>query len=146
MKVIIAGSRVFDDTEAYYQRIVEGMIERFEKEHGKITSVVSGTARGVDRIGEAWATKNNIPIHRFTPDWKKQGNSAGLIRNVQMGEFGDSAIILWDGKSRGTKHMRDVMRNLDKPFLLDILEPIHYNYEHTPRGTIEQFLGKRPKN
>jgi hypothetical protein len=50
---------------------------------------------------------------------------------------------MWDGKSNGTAHDR-YMKELDKPFLLDIIEPVHYNYEHMPNGTIEQFLGQRP--
>lgn len=145
MKVVIAGSRTLDDKEPYYLRQLEKMIERFEAEHGSITCVISGTAKGPDRVGEKWAIENGVPIHRFSPNWKKFGNAAGPIRNQEMGQFADAAIIMWDGKSNGAKHMREVMRNLDKPFILDIFEPVHYNYEHKPDGTIEQFLGQRPK-
>ena len=145
MKVVIAGSRTLDDEEPYFLRELEKLIERFEAKYGTITTVVSGTARGPDRVGEKWAIQNGITIDKFPADWKKYGKVAGPMRNVQMGQYADGAIIMWDGKSNGAKHMRDVMRNLDKPFILDIFEPIHYNYEHTPRGTIEQFLGQRPK-
>jgi hypothetical protein len=105
---------------------------------------VSGTAKGPDSVGEQWAIENGVEIHRFPADWKKNGKTLVLIRNAQMGRFADAAIIMWDGKSNGARHMRDVMKELDKPFLLDIIEPVHYNYEHMPNGTIEQFLGRRP--
>lgn len=147
MKVIIAGSRIFDDREPYFYKVLEKLVNRFEEIHEcKIECVVSGTAKGPDRIGEKWAYANGIPVHKFTPDWKQFGKVAGLMRNVVMGDFADGAIIMWDGQSRGSSHMRDVMINLGKPFILDILEPIHYNYEHTPSGTIEQFLGSKPQN
>jgi hypothetical protein len=144
MRVVIAGSRVLDEKETYFLRQLEKLVARFEKEHGTITQVVSGTARGPDLLGEQWATQNGVHIMRFAPNWKKFGKVAGHMRNVEMGHYADGAIIMWDGKSSGAKHMRDVMINLDKPFILDIFEPIHYNYEHRPDGTIEAFLGRIP--
>jgi hypothetical protein len=144
VRVVIAGSRTLDHKETYYLRELEKLVEKFETDHGTITQVVSGTARGPDLVGERWALENGIHIMRFAPNWKKFGKAAGPMRNVEMGQYADGAIIMWDGKSTGAKHMRDVMVNLDKPFILDIFEPIHYNYEHLPNGTIEQYLGPIP--
>lgn len=70
-----------------------------------ITEVVSGMARGVDTLGEEWARKHNIPIKQFPANWDKYGRRAGPIRNEQMGDYANALIAVWDGKSRGTKHM-----------------------------------------
>jgi len=96
MKVIIAGSRGITDFS---------LVERAVNDSGfQITEVVSGGARGVDRLGEQWARKNGVEIRQFLPDWNANGKGAGFIRNDLMVKHSDAAIILWDGKSRGTKH------------------------------------------
>ena len=100
MKVIIAGSRSIIN-----YRAVRSAIERVGIE---ITEVVSGTARGVDKLGERWAAENNIPIKRFPADWNKHDKRAGYLRNVEMAEYADALIAIWDGESKGTKHMIDI--------------------------------------
>jgi len=107
MKVIIAGSR-----EGFVARNV---FEAIEESKFKITEVVSGGARGVDRDGEYYAKLNNIPIKQFIPDWDKDKKAAGHIRNRQMGDYADALIAVWDGKSLGTKGMIDYMIKLNKP-------------------------------
>lgn len=139
MKVVIAGSRVFEHTEAYYARELETLVARFEECYGKITLVVSGRARGPDKLGEQWAIENGIGIAKFPAKWDLHGKAAGPIRNQEMGEFADGAIIMWDGKSTGSKHMSEVMRKLRKPFILDILDPINYSYEHGRDGSVTQI-------
>ena len=66
---------------------------------------MSGTARGVDRFGEQWAIENNVAIKRFPADWDTHGKRAGYLRNIQMDDYADALIAVWDGESRGTKHM-----------------------------------------
>jgi len=73
--------------------------------HFNITEVVSGGARGVDSYGEAWAKARGIAIKRFPADWSTHGKKAGFLRNVQMAEYADVLVAVWDGKSRGTRHM-----------------------------------------
>lgn len=100
MKVIIAGSREgFDLCDVY---------EAWGQSGFKITEVVSGTARGVDRLGEILAHKEGFPIKEFPADWDNLGKRAGYVRNAQMAEYGDALIALWDGESKGTKHMIDL--------------------------------------
>ncbi len=105
MKVIIAGSR--DNIE--YQDVLSAMGEC--PWYSEITEVVSGKARGVDTLGEQWAIENNISIKEFPADWKKFGRSAGIKRNEQMGDYADSLVAVWDGESKGTKHMIDYSKN-----------------------------------
>lgn len=87
-----------------------------------ITEVVSGTARGVDRLGEWWAEEHHIPLIQFPPNWESYGKGAGMVRNKEMAYYADALIAVWDGKSKGTKHMVDVMISLGKPVSLYITD------------------------
>lgn len=121
MRVIIAGSRTIIDYDLLEQSIHSSKY--------KITEVVSGCAAGVDTLGEKWARNNNIPIVEMPADWDNYGISAGAIRNKQMAEYADAAIVVWDGESSGSKHMIKTMQKLKKPC-----------YIKTTLTTIEDFI------
>jgi hypothetical protein len=103
VKCIIAGSRGITDYKLVY-RAIEAC--PFSKE---ITEVFSGTARGVDQLGERWAESKKIPVRRFPADWDTHGKSAGHIRNAQMAIGAAALICLWDGISRGSRGMIEEM-------------------------------------
>ena len=105
MKVIIAGSRDITSLEPIEQYL------KFAKEF--IEEVVCGEARGVDSLGREWAEKNNIPVKSFPADWVLYGKKAGPIRNKEMAEYADVAIVLHNG-SRGSLDMIDQMKKLNK--------------------------------
>jgi len=100
MKVIIAGSRDIHDYE---------IVKEAVKASGfHITEVVSGHARGVDQNGECWAFDNDVPFKIFEANWQEYGRSAGPKRNMDMANYvgtNGGLIAVWDGLSRGTKHM-----------------------------------------
>lgn len=109
MKVIIAGSRGVPDTETVRKALREaGLVV------GDVTEVVSGTARGADRFGEQVARSCGIPVKRFPADWNTFGKSAGYRRNAEMAAYADMLVAVWDGESRGTKHMIDLMKKQNK--------------------------------
>jgi hypothetical protein len=105
MKTIIAGSREITDINDVLQAIAWAKEEGFT-----ISEVISGTARGVDKLGEEYARRNNLPVIRFPANWDKYGKSAGYRRNATMANFAQALIAVWDGKSRGTMHMIDLAR------------------------------------
>lgn len=70
--------------------------------------IVSGGARGADKLGELYAHTNLHSLKVFPADWEKFGKSAGYIRNEEMAKYADCLVAFWDGKSRGTKHMIDL--------------------------------------
>lgn len=74
------------------------------------TTVISGGALGADKLGENWAKTNSIPCEIYPADWDKHGKSAGYKRNQEMAEKAEALIAIWDGESRGTKHMIDIAR------------------------------------
>lgn len=96
MKTIIAGSRSITDPDAVREAIARSGI--------RVTAVVSGTAGGVDTLGEKWAEKNGIPVFRYPADWST-GKGAGFVRNQRMAENAEALIAVWDGGSKGTLHM-----------------------------------------
>jgi hypothetical protein len=68
----------------------------------KISSVISGGAKGAETLAEKWAKENNIPIILFRPDWKKYGRAAGLRLNENSIESCDYCLAFWDGKSKAS--------------------------------------------
>ena len=131
MKVIIAGSRPpkFPDSldglhaAAVWVDTATDAVSKAAAESGfEISEVVSGGARGIDQLGEAWAFTGNVPLRQFRPDWKGLGLRAGYERNKQMGDYADALIAVWDGQSRGTKQMIEYMKSLGKPVVVRLLE------------------------
>ena len=118
MRVVIAGSRGFHDYD-WLQLLIK-------KADIYIDEVVSGGATGVDKMGERWATENNIKIKQFIPDWDTHGKSAGPIRNAEMAEYCHAAIIIWDGSSKGTFNMIDNIRRLKKPLFLTSVKTFNW--------------------
>jgi len=100
MKTIISGSR----ENVTYEDVVSAM-----SECGWIpTQVISGAARGVDRFGEQWSIENDIPLVKMPAEWNIHGKPAGYIRNVDMANHADALVAIWDGESKGTKHMINI--------------------------------------
>ena len=114
MKVIIAGTRGVND----YKLLTEAV----QRSGFDIKEVVSGCATGVDRLGERWAIANDVPIKEMPADWDRYGNSAGPFRNREMAKYADAAIIVWDGKSVGTRNMIENMIRLKKPYYIAMTE------------------------
>ena len=81
------------------------LLEAIEEAQFDITEVVSGGAKGVDRLGEQYAMIRNIPLHIYEADWERNGRAAGPLRNKKMAENAEALIAIWDGVSRGTKNM-----------------------------------------
>lgn len=102
MRTIIAGSRS--------GITMHHLVEAVTSCGWRPTVVLSGTARGADKLGEAWATWNSIPVERYPANWDLHGKSAGYKRNEDMANKAEALIALWDGESKGTKHMIDIAR------------------------------------
>lgn len=104
-KIIIAGSRTFND----YELVRKTMSALFGNIAPSQMEIISGHCpSGADHLGEMFAERNGIRLVLFPADWEKYGKAAGPIRNKQMSEYVSSdgyLIAFWDGKSRGTKNM-----------------------------------------
>lgn len=104
-RIIIAGSRSFDD----YARL-EHILDAYIKDSRDVT-IISGTARGADQLGERYAAEHGIAVIHRPADWNTYGRAAGPIRNAEMAKLavadGCHGVLFafWDGVSRGTKSM-----------------------------------------
>jgi hypothetical protein len=110
MKLIIAGSRdLLVDSD-----FIDAMIKFYRL--NDITEIVSGGGGNVDEAGEDWCS---ISLEKepkiFKANWAQEGVAAGPIRNSKMAEYGDALLLIWDGKSKGSKSMREEMAKRKKP-------------------------------
>jgi hypothetical protein len=116
MKLIIAGGRDYQFTDADYGLLDELRLSRFV---APIEEVVSGGQTGADACGEAWAKLRGITVKTFRPAWNDLSHSdarirtrsdgtkydaeAGPRRNRQMAAYAD-AVALFPG-DKGTASM-----------------------------------------
>lgn len=113
MRVIIAGTKSICDGATVRMAI--------EASGFQITEVVSGGSRGVDKSAERIAKSDRIPLKRFPADWDRYGKKAGPLRNREMAAYADALIAVWDGESRGTRHMIETMRKAGKPVYVQMV-------------------------
>lgn len=111
MKLIIAGSRSVHPSPEQIDAAMDDLL--FVKPD--IREVVSGTADGADRAGEAWAAINSIQVRTFPANWDQHGKVAGKLRNRAMAEYADAALVFWDGMSSGSCDMVTRMVARGKP-------------------------------
>lgn len=112
-RMIVAGGRDYSN-----QNIVNYYINRVKDvcdSRGLNLVIVCGMATGADTLGRNYAISNGLEVLEFPADWNKYGKSAGYVRNKEMGDVADSAIVFWDGRSKGSKLMIDIMHELKKP-------------------------------
>jgi len=124
MKLIIAGSRGIDD----YDRVADAV----DASGYAPDEVVSGTARGVDTLGERWAREHGVPVRRMPADWDEHGRAAGPIRNREMAAYGDALVAVWDEQSAGTRSMlrEAYSRNLE----MYLVRPGDDDWRHRPEA------------
>ena len=102
MRLIVAGSREIHNVD-----LIETHMLAFEDRYG-LFDLICGMARGVDMAAHDIAESYRIPIHEYPAEWDKYGRGAGYRRNVEMAQAADALLLVWDGESRGSKHMLDV--------------------------------------
>ena len=109
-RLVVAGSRDFDD-----YALLSAELDKLLAGKTNIT-IVSGTARGADRLGERYASEHNLRIERFPAEWEKYHQGAGPIRNLKMVQSADAVIVFWDNESSGTKNIIECARKQDIPY------------------------------
>ena len=110
MKVAVIGSRRLwlDDLGEYLPKSTE--------------EIVSGGAKGIDTCAKEYAEKHGIKYTEFRSDYRRFGRGALLKRNLQIIEYADRVIAVWDGKSRGTRYVVDRCSELKKPITVVLIE------------------------
>lgn len=111
-RIIVAGGRDFA-SYAFMCHVLDRLLGKTPHVHGqplrRDIEIVSGHARGADRLGEKWARENRVPVTKFPAKWKRDDGridyGAGLARNIEMADYATHLVAFWDGQSRGTAHM-----------------------------------------
>ena len=114
MKIAIIGSRGFTN-----KQLLDKTLEPLKN---KITLVVSGGAKGADKLGEQWALDNKIETLIFLPDWDKHGKRARFIRNEDIIKNSEVCLAFWDGESPGTRHSLTLCKKHDVPYKIIFLQ------------------------
>jgi hypothetical protein len=133
MRLAIVGSRTFDDYELLCAEIYKNF-DIYE-----IREIVSGGARGADKLGERFAAENGIFKRIFYPDWKKHGKAAGMIRNKDIIIHADVVIAFWDGFSRGAKDSMDYAEKTGKRLVVVKFKPKPKPVQEDPFADLWKF-------
>lgn len=128
MKLIIAGSRTLSVLDSYfaaqkYFTMVQPDYPMYAPKEiyfkGKlVTEFVSGLCpSGPDQLPFMLndTVGSRTTIKKFRADWNKYGRSAGPRRNQEMAKYADELLLIWDGRSRGSKNMKEEMESQFKP-------------------------------
>ena len=106
MKLLVVGSRSIENFD---------LSKYISKE---VSLIISGGAKGVDTLAEKYADKHGISKLILRHNYNLYGKAAPLLRNKLMVEICDSVLIVWDGKSNGTKYTIDYAKKCGKDFSL----------------------------
>lgn len=112
-KIIIAGSRDFHNYELLkieVNKFIDEYKATLSASDDNSISIISGHARGADKLGEQYARECNHSCYVMPADWNKYGKRAGYLRNASMAKEADALIAFWDGQSRGTYHMIELAK------------------------------------
>ena len=113
VRVVICGSR---------DGISEQLVRNRMRELPDGTEVISGGARGADRMTERCGHALGFRVRVFMADWDLHGKVAGFLRNQAMlDEKPDLVIAFWDGESRGTRDTITRARSMGIP--VEIVSP-----------------------
>ena len=110
MKLAIIGSR----------KIKNEVIDKYVPKG--VSEIVSGGAQGVDMLAREYAIRNNIKLVEFLPQYNLYGRAAPIKRNEEIAKYADEAVVLWDGKSKGTESTIRLFKRLGKKVSVYIIE------------------------
>lgn len=123
MRVIICGDRKWEHPEP-----IKELLERLKEEHGTSLLVITGAAKGADKLASALCIDLGIDQVICPANWAGRSFSAGAIRNALMLRlalaFGSDvevhAFHRFISNSKGTKNMVDRAKNMGvKTFVHD---------------------------
>ena len=106
IKLLIVGSRSIEDFDLL------GYIPP------ETDLIISGGASGIDSIAERFADKHKISKLVLRPQYKIYGRGAPLKRNEMMVDLSDTVLLVWDKKSKGTKHTLEYAKSKNKLVIL----------------------------
>lgn len=108
MKLAIVGSRNFTD----YNMMCKFIESKFDI--SDIDAIVSGGAKGADKLAERFAANHNLLLLVKEADWKHYGRAAGPMRNKQIIGEADAVVAFPSHSSKGTLNSMNLARKACK--------------------------------
>ena len=142
-RIIVAGGREFDDMKL----LISVLDEQIQKlmDIGKKPIIVSGTAKGADKMGEDYAKLRGLDWVEFPAPWEEfkqkfnNHRAAGFVRNSMMAQYSTALSAFWDGKSRGTSSMIDLADDFKLKTIVtrydELQKEMTLNNQHTQEGS-----------
>ena len=96
MRIVVTGGRNWRDRGFVFSRL--SIINHVTP----ITRLATGGATGADLFAEQWASVNGVECVKYDAEWKKNGRSAGPIRNRSMLETERPDLVVAFPGGRGT--------------------------------------------
>ena len=102
MKLLVVGSRSIEkfDLSQYIPKDID--------------LIITGGASGIDSIAEFFADKHKISKLVLRPQYHVYKKAAPLKRNEKMVNLADEILVIWDGKSKGTKYTIEYAKHKNK--------------------------------
>lgn len=121
-KIVIAivGSRTFNNFSKFCN-IVDSFVDKYREQYTHI-EIISGGARGTDKMASEYAGIRNIPFTEYKGDWVRDGGVAGFVRNSEIVSKCDKVIAFWNGRSSGTQDTIKKASNKNKLLHIELLE------------------------
>lgn len=111
-RLLIAGCRDFTNYEEFCKIVDDYM--KLLCFHPENLTIISGGAPGTDSMAKRYADEKGYYCIEFFANWQL-GRQAGPIRNAEMADNCDKALLFWDSVSKGTKNMLGHLNNLNIP-------------------------------
>lgn len=115
MRILVTGSRDWDDEDAIYNALRE-----LDWKHGyeNLTLVHGACPTGADDIAQAHAIFRGWRVERHPAKWFEYGKRAGFLRNAEMVSLGaDLCLAFIKNGSRGATHTADLAEKAGIPVI-----------------------------
>lgn len=151
-RVIVAGSRNFDDWDLFVQGMRDYVQRDFAGRESELIFITGEALTGADALIIRWCEQYGYPWVGFPAPWdnldapgavirhRRDGTPynvrAGYDRNRQMAVVGTNLIAWWDGVSGGTQDMiaQAERRNLPVCKILITSSPKKVNHAREPQS------------
>lgn len=103
MRIVVTGGRDF-----LYPQFVKYILDSLNPTY----VFVGDCPTGVDKIVSDWCNDNKVDHKIFVADWDKFGKHAGPLRNREMLEHADDAVVVAFPGGRGTENCAKTAKEL----------------------------------
>lgn len=103
MRILVCGGRDYKDWDYFRGKVWEIMDQTIGP---RIPfEIISGEARGADRLAKKFAERHDLKYTGYPANWKEEGKKAGYLRNLRMLKEGKPDLVIAFPGGKGTANM-----------------------------------------